>query len=375
MRVVINAQLDPKTSGGIAQVILGLGHALGKLDGPEEYVFVCSPESKAWLAPYLGRNSRIEVNTTRKPPPARGVREPDGFWESFSPNVIHFPYQSYTRTGTPTIFNPHDLQHVHLPHLFSDEERARREALYGEACQLCSAVATTSAFVKDDVVRHFGVAPAKVHVIWWGAPSNAYETPSRDKIEQVLRKYGLPNRFVIYPAQTWPHKNHELLLTALHHLRLCGVKLFLVCTGAKTEHYAALAEQVTQHGLDDQVRFLGWVKEDNLMALYHAAEMMVVPTRFEAISMPVFEAFAEGIPVTCSTVTSLPEQVGNAALLFDPADAEAAASAMLRLHEDEKLRHTLIEHGHERLAQFSWTTTACKYRELYRSVAFRRKIG
>ena len=128
MRIVINAQLDPKRSGGIAQVILGLAHSLGKLEGPEEYVFVCSPESASWLKSYTGPNSRIEINSRRAAPPANGARESDGFWESFSPSVLHFPYQSYTRTEIPSIFNPHDLQHVHLPQMFSKDERARREA-------------------------------------------------------------------------------------------------------------------------------------------------------------------------------------------------------------------------------------------------------
>lgn len=370
LRVVINAQLDPKHSGGIAQVILGLAHSLGLLEGPEEYVFVCSPESASWLESYIGPNSRIEINTKKASPPTFGVRESDEFWESFTPKVLHFPYQSYTRTDIPSVFNPHDLQHVHLPQMFGENELARREALYAQACRMSAAVATTSQFVKNDIVRHYKLSPDKVHVLPWGPPSAAYKRPTEETVAKVLTKYDLPNRFAIYPAQTWPHKNHKLLLEALHLLlKRDGVAIPLVCTGAKTEHYPQLVQLTERLNLGEQIRFLGWVDEGELMALYRAAEMMIVPTRFEAMSFPVFEAFSEGIPVACSTVTSLPEQTGDAALLFDPDDVEGMASAILRLHQDEALRRLLVERGRERLAHFSWTKTAEGYRALYRKVA------
>ncbi len=373
MRVVINAQLDPKCSGGIAQVVLGLAHSLGKLDGPEEYVFVCSPESASWLKPYTGLNSHIETNTKRAAPPTNGVRVSDGFWESFSPDVLHFPYQSYTRTNIPSVFNPHDLQHVHLPELFSESERARREQLYGDACRASAAVAAANQFVKDDIIRHYEIPPEKVHIILWGPPSAVYERPTDEEVAQVLSKYRLPGCFAVYPAQTWPHKNHKLLLEALQLLRdRDNVVIPLVCTGAKTEHYAQLAQLVEQWELHSQVRFLGWISERELMALYRAAEMMIVPTLFEGFGLPVFEAFAEGIPVACSAVTSLPEQTGGATLLVDPNDVEELASAILRLRDDEALRRVLIERGKERLAHFSWGKTAEEYRALYHRVAGQR---
>ena len=372
MRIVVNAQIDPQQTGGIAQVLLGLVHSLGKLDGPEEYVFVCSPESQCWLAPHLGRNSRIETNTARSPAPVRGVRESDGFWESFSPDVLHFPYQSYTKTDVPSVFNPHDLQHVHLPHLFTDDERARREALYAQACRSATAVATTSAFVKDDVVRQYGVSSDQVHVIWWGAPSSVIGRASAADVARVLLKYALPKRFVIYPAQTGPHNNHKRLLEAFHALRARhNVDLSLVCTGAQTEHYTQLKELATKRGLLDRVRFLGWIDASDLMALYQAAEIMVVPTLFEAMSFPIFEAFDVGIPVACSAVTSLPEQVGDAAVLFDPEDVGELTSALYQLYEDADLRQALVKRGRERLKAFSWQRTAEQYRRLYRLAAGR----
>ena len=370
MRVVFNAQMDPKLSGGIAQVVLGLAHGLGNLAGAEEYVFICSPTSAEWLQPYLGMNQRIVINRAVKPAPAGHIRTSDGFWESFKPDVIHFPYQAFTYTEVPSVFNPHDLQHVHLPDYFTSEERRRRDAVYGEACRLATAVVTASRFVKDDVVRRFGVAEKKVHVVGWGSPTAAYPRFSENQAREFLIAHRIPGDFALYPAQTWPHKNHLRLIEALHILRTRHqVQLPLVCTGALTDHYDAVAARVNKLGLTEQVRFLGRVDERSLVALFEAAEFLVVPTLFEAMSFPILEAFAEGLPVACSNVTSLPEQVGDAGLIFDPRDEESIAQALLSMHTDADLRRDLAARGFQRAKSFSWTATAEHYRSIYRAVA------
>lgn len=369
MRVVINAQLDPASSGGIAQALAGLVHGLGSLSGSDEYVLVCTPESAEWLSPYTGRNQRIHINRERKPAPARGVRISDGFWESFSPDLLHFPYQAYTRTNVPTVFNPHDLQHVHLPECFSQDERDRREVLYGDACRLAAAVATASAWVKNDVVRHFGIPAKSVHVIPWGIPTALRQQADDHQPEDVLQRLGLPSGFAIYPAQTWPHKNHLRLFDALHLVyERWGTRIPLVCSGARTTHQDALLRRIRDLGLDQQVHFVGYVDPSDLKALYRSALFMIVPTLHEALSFPVHEAFVEHLPVACSNVTSLPEQVGDAALLFDPHDTHAIADAMHRLYRDEELRTDLSARGACKLDGLSWEATAKHYRELYHAL-------
>lgn len=369
MRVVINAQLDPASSGGIAQALSGLVRGLGSLFGPDEYVLVCTPKSAEWLAPYTGPNQTIRINRGPKLTPARGVRISDGFWESFSPDLLHFPYQAYTRTNVPTVFNPHDLQHVHLPECFSEAERGRREVLYGDACRLATAVATASTWVKNDVVRHFGIPPKNVHVIPWGIPTSLHREEDAHEPDDVLQRLGLPSGFAIYPAQTWPHKNHLRLFDALQLVyERWGTRIPLVCTGAQTTHQEALHRRVRDLGLDEQVHFVGYVDPIDLRALYRSALFMIVPTLHEALSFPVHEALAEHLSVACSNVTSLPEQVGDAALVFDPHDTHAIADAMNRLYCDEGLRNDLSARGARRLVGISWEATAKRYRELYHTL-------
>jgi glycosyltransferase involved in cell wall biosynthesis len=113
------------------------------------------------------------------------------------------------------------------------------------------------------------------------------------------------------------------------------------------------------------------VSSEELRAIYKLAQFVIVPTLFEAASGPVFEAWYEGVPAACSTVTSLPEQAGDAALLFDPLSVEAIAEALQRMATDKNLRDELREKGRTRLLDFSWERTAKAYRAVYRRVANR----
>jgi glycosyltransferase involved in cell wall biosynthesis len=123
--------------------------------------------------------------------------------------------------------------------------------------------------------------------------------------------------------------------------------------------------------LASQVRFLGHVPEADLRALYQLATMVALPSLFEANSLPVFEAWLAGTPVTCSNTTGLPEQVGDAALLFEPHDPAAIADALAAIVTDSELRRTLRDRGRGRSQKFSWEKTARAYRALYRKVAGR----
>ena len=375
MHVVINAQLDPEQAGGIAQVIAGLAHGLGRLCEHDAFTFVCSPRSAEWLRSYDTGATRIVVNEKTTPGPRRGLRISDGFWESFNPDVLHFPYQACTRTDVPTVFNPHDLLHVHFPEFFSDEERERRESMLGEACQQAAVVAVASGWVRQDVTRHYSLDADKVRVIAWGAPSALSSAPIPSEVDEVLRSFQLARGFAFFPAQTWPHKNHARLLEAITLLRdELGVRVPLVCTGTLTDHADSLQRRTHELRLDGQTRWLGRVGDRPLTALYRAARLVVVPSLFEAASFPVMEAFDQGVPVACSRVTSLPEQAGDAALLFDPEDARDIARAILTLWRNEPLRQSMIDRGRRRAAQYSWDATARAYVDLYQ-VALKRRHG
>ncbi len=405
MRVAINAQLTPgRNAGGVERFVMGLVYSLGQLDdGPEEYVVISHWQDRNWLEPYLGANQRIvlgprpshaesmkhSMGRLRRPMGRlwRTVRRlvhasstshrftvPDshGFYESQGVDVVHFPYQSFVRCNLPIIFTPHDLQHLHYPQFFTQEETAWRESIYPTGCREAHAVAVESLWIKHDITRQYGIDPEKIYVIPFGAPTELWEPTAETNRIDLRRKFQLPDVFALYPAETWAHKNHIRLLEAIALLRdQDGLIVNLVCTGKQNDYWATIQKRLRELNLGGQVRFPGFIDPIELRTLYRMAQFLVFPSLFEGGGFPVLEAFREEMPVTCSTVTSLPEYGGDAVLLFDPNSVESIAAAMAKMARDAELRALLIQRGKERIRLFTWARTAKTYRALYRKLGRR----
>jgi glycosyltransferase involved in cell wall biosynthesis len=419
LRVAINAQLTPDgTSGGVETVLRALT-TLARLEdgGAEQYVFIGPHDEPEWLqsllppgqqivcgpVPAASSVNRLEpfkralgplrpaargikrlINATAPATAAIGTRAPskyfapdarENFYEGLSCDVIHFPFQSFEPCALPSIYNPHDLQHLHHPEFFTSSEIARRESLHPAACRAAHTVVVASQFVKRDVVERYGIASDKVQVIPWAPPPlpEPARATHRDDFLMLKRKYELTDQpFVLYPAVTWEHKNHVRLLEALARLRdREALELRVVCTGHKTDFWPRVECRMNELGLAEQVKFLGFVSREELSTLYRGARFVFIPTLFEAASAPVFEAWQHNVPVACSSVTSLPEQAAGAALLFDPFNVEEIAHALARMATDELLRDELRRRGARRLEDFSLERTAKAYRAVYRRAAGR----
>ncbi len=400
LRIAINAGIKPGSgTGGIETVLRGLA-TLGHLDdGDEEYVFIAPWDDPDWLRPLLGARSSIvpaprpviaPASRSRAKPveavrrivrPVRaaagqlkralsasaamnaGAPVSDGFYESLRCDVIHFPFQTYVRCALPSVYNPHDLQHRHFPQFFTKAEIRRRELLYAAACRTARTVVVASQFVKRDVAASYRLAPGKIPL----------------DVRAVLSKYGAADvlpapdaAYALYPAMTWEHKNHLRLLEALALLRdRDGLRVRLICTGQQNDFWPLIRERLAALRLEAQVTFTGIVSPQELNALYDAAQFVVIPTLFEAASAPLFEAWQHDAPVACASVTSLPEQAADAALLFDPLSVESIAAAVARMTREPDLRAELRRRGHRRLSDFSWARTLRAYRAVYRRAAGR----
>jgi len=418
LRVCIDARLKGGgESGGVEQVIIGLASGLSEIaQSGEEYLFLMRPGQEEWLLPYLkGRCSILHVKTSavqhNDPTPAhrrlsflesvielfpRAVRrnlealrkvvellrlreykrqlrvpQSDGAIEEAGVDVMHQTLQAGFLTSVPCIYHPHDLQHRHLPQNFSRKEIAWRDLTYRALCEQAKLVAVSSSWVKQDIIRQFTIPQEKVKVIPLAPPTAAYPTPSKEDVAAAKRKFGIDGPFIIYPAQTWRHKNHIKLLRAVTLLADKGCMVQVVCTGKKNENHDLLAAEMRKLKLEKQVKFLGFVSPLDLQCCYELARAVVIPTKFEAASFPIWEAFAMGVPVACSNVTALPEQVGDAGLIFDPDNPAEIASAIERLWHDDALREQLVERGRVRLSQLSWVETARIFRAEYKRLANR----
>ena len=215
------------------------------------------------------------------------------------------------------------------------------------------------------MVNKLDVASEKVVVVPVAPPPLPAPAMDSEAAQGARKKAGFP-RFVFYPAQTWRHKNHIRLLEALALLKeRWELVVPLVCSGKKNDFFPEIESKISGLGLSEQARFLGFVSDDELSALYRLATAVVVPTKFKSLSLPVWEAFAAGTPVACSRVTSLPEQVADAGLLFDADDPEEMALAIKRLWEDEALRADLAAKGLRRAQSLSEQKMARDFRALY----------
>ncbi len=406
LRVAINAQLLTALGvGGTESHLAGLISALGSLEGPaEEYVVISHPEEPEWPEKFTGANQSVIAGPKPLAPDGRyqalrkvvrplkkhlsqqkvdgrsnseiqwpQIPVSNGFYERLQVSVIHFPFQEFVLCSIPSIYTPHDLQHRHFPQFFSVQELVWREKIYRAGCHLSHCVAAGSQWIKEDVMREFGVPDEKIQVIPWAPPTLVYSAPTPEMLSKVTAKHALKTPFAFYPAATWEHKNHLRLLEALALLRdRDGLTVSLLCTGNQFKPFWPQIEQaMTSLRLENQVRFLGMVPPDELRSLYRLAQFVIVPTLFEATSGPVFEAWQDSVPVACSNVTSLPDQVRDAALLFDPYSVEQIANAVARLAADSVLRDSLVRKGKNRLKDFSWERTAKAYRALYRRLARR----
>jgi glycosyltransferase involved in cell wall biosynthesis len=396
LRVAIDVRALPGVSGGIAQAVASLVQALGRLtDGPEHYTIVADTAKQLdWLRPMIASNQQLVLrpeprgsrwlsglkptirriqNALTLPRHWPEVQISDGFYESLGCDLIHFPTQNFRVCALPAVYNPIDLQHLHYPQFFDAQEIAQRETIYRTGCDLARALIVNSNWIKDDLVREYRVDPAKVHVVPEAPSTASSDEPSPREMAELKKKYRLDDRFVLYPGTTWPHKNHLRLFEALAFLRdERGERLQLVCTGARYEPFwPSIEAGVRELSLSSQVNFLGYVPQEELRALYRLASCLVLPSVFEANSLPIFEAWLEGTPVACANATGLPEQVDDAGVLFDPHDAVSMAQALAAIVTDRSMQATLRARGHRRLKHFDWDRTARSYRAIYRRVAGR----
>ena len=205
-----------------------------------------------------------------------------------------------------------------------------------------------------------------------GSVLREYPAPTEPDLDRLRSRHSLPDSFLLYPAQTWPHKNHERLLWALARIRdERGTVIPLVCPGRQTSYFSRIRGLASGLGLAETTSFPGFVSSLELRGLYELGTGLVFPSRFEGWGLPICEAFDAGLPVASSTATGLPDVVGDAGLLFDPDDVAQMAAQLHRLWTDPDLRADLRSRGRQRSELFSFDRTARLFRAHYRQVGHR----
>jgi glycosyltransferase involved in cell wall biosynthesis len=368
MRIGIHLQsLRPGKIGGLEGYVRQLVHLLPQLDPGLTLVLFCADYNAYTFAAGPG----VEIYQLTSDEFARLDKErlrPYRLDLWFCPLLVLEPAEP----GLPAVVCMPDLQHETFPGFFPRPILEWRTRHYRPSAQRADVVVTLSRFSAREIVERFGVAESKVRAIYPdAAPLFARgQAEDGDYRARVKARYGLPDRFVYYPANNWPHKNHGVLFEALHRARRrLGAPLGLVLTGAEVEGVEPFSRVLAACGLADEVRYLGYVPAADLPGIYASSRALVFPSLFEGFGIPLVEAMRTGCPVVSSTAASLPEVGGDAALYFDPRSPEELADRILEVACER--RADLVAAGQRQARLFSWERTARDLLDVLRGLRVR----
>jgi alpha-1,3-rhamnosyl/mannosyltransferase len=275
------------------------------------------------------------------------------------------------RPGRP-VLTIHDLQYLFYPEYFNRSKLAYLKVVMPRSAEAARSILTPSEFSRRTVIERLNIDPSIITVVPHGISPKEESEPETD----IRERYGLGQRFFLYPAASYPHKNHLVLIEAFAMVREKHPDITLVFTGAKGSMQwgtaksmeAPLAEEIRKRDLKDHVKSLGYVPSADLDALYREAVALTFPSRFEGFGAPVLEAMARRCPVIAADATALPEVVQDAGRLVSPDNPEQWFQTMCELLENEDERARLQEAGLERARGYTWERSADILEDSYRTV-------
>jgi len=344
MRIGVNCFLLQAHIGGLKQYFITLFRELLLQDAENDYVFFWFPHNAEELET-LGTDRWKEnaVLLRRQEEMALHLDQLDLY---FCPLGALYPRP----LPLPTVVTLADIQEVFHPEFFSVEDRYSHDLHFPSSTRMADRVVTHSNFSKDTIVKHHRLTEEKVIVVPNSAEERFYRS---DQIAGPVDRQ-LRDNFIFYPANFWKHKNHELLLQALRLLQKeKDLGIHAVFTGFEQANGFPLREKLKEYDQLPQCHALGYVTIEELISLYRRARMLVFPSLFEGFGIPLVEAMAVGCPVVAADATSVPEVLGGAGHLFDPASPRSIADAIERVWCDAALRQKMATLGKRRAQAFS----------------------
>lgn len=342
------AYLDPPINGGVSRLAREVARALlGEAPASFRVVFAVKlrfiPQFRDWLG--VRRNVAIIPYS---------VHIPAHFILRLArPDVIVSPLfgiEPFTRSASDShVVSIPDTLSLDHPELFRDTEAQIRQLPYQRASS-ARYIITLSGYARSQILRHLPVSIEQVRII----------EPGADGLPPPTSLFDVPQPYVFYPANTWLHKRHELLLQAMSLIWKARPELTLVLSGGRPPN-VDLTALFRKYAPEGRVVDLGYVSEGQISALYQQAEAMLFTSQYEGFGIPVLEAMHAGCPVICAPVTSLPEVAGDAALYVASSDPEAWADTFLNQMPSQ--REHLIQRGYQQAGKFTWRQTRHKWIE------------
>jgi glycosyltransferase involved in cell wall biosynthesis len=370
-RAALNAQLlrlnEGYRSAGIARYIYHLLRQLPNAAADIALdVFATEPLAPALLPGVTIRATRLPVHK----PLARIIWEQTFFALHLRNKyaLLHsLAYVSPFLNHTRSIVTLYDLSFYLYPEYFRPLQRLYLQIGTRASVRRAQTIITISESSKRDAVRLLNVNPANIQVVPPGVEPDFFRTIPPNALENFRRTKNLPEHFVLFLGTREPRKNIPTLIRAfVKAKRAAQLPHALVLAGGRGWLDESVERTIQELDVADHILFPGFVAHAELPWWYRAADVFVYPSQYEGFGMPALEALASGTPVITSNVSSLPEAVGDAALLVNPRAPEQIADALIRLLTDEALRRECAARGPQHARQFTWTRAAQLTADTYR---------
>jgi glycosyltransferase involved in cell wall biosynthesis len=245
-----------------------------------------------------------------------------------------------------------DVSYIHFPELFKSADLAQLTKWTKYSVGKASRVFTISQASKDDIIKEYKFPGYKIAVTY---PGIRNVLSSELGMDDFRNKYEIKKDYVLFVGTLQPRKNVSRLIEAFSKLK---EDVELVIVGKKGWLYEEILEAPKKYKVENKVKFLDSVTDDDLPAFYKNALCFILPSLYEGFGLPVLEAMKYGCPVITSNVSSLPEVGGDAALYADPQNTQDIKEKLELMINDKGLRTKLIEKGYEQVKKFSWEKTA-----------------
>ena len=290
----------------------------------------------------------------------------DLYFHKPRPDVFFTPTHYAPRfSPVPTAISIMDLSYVHYPQLFRKGDLYQLQNWTSYSAQKARKIFTISKASKDDIIKIYGVPKDKIVITYPGIKFKTQMSKLKTTVQnsKLLERYGIEREYVLFVGTLQPRKNIVRLIEAFsrvcHPERSEGSRdISLIIVGKKGWLYEEILEAPRKFGIENRIKFLDFVPNDDLPALYQNALCFVLPSLYEGFGLPVLEAMKNGCPVITSNVSSLPEAGGDAALYIDPLNVSDITAKIKMVLEDDKLRKEMIEKGKKQVSKFSWEKTA-----------------
>jgi len=301
--------------------------------------------------------------------------------------VFPAPQTHAFESGLPYVMAVHDLQHrlqPEFPEVSADGERDAREYLFRNGVEHALTVLVDSEVGREDVLEYYGelVSPEHVKVLPFLPPPYLDKVGAAKKAPEVRDRLGTPERYLFFPAQFWPHKNHLRVVRALARIRAeRRVDVHVVMSGSTTADplrasvLAKVRQTADEEGVSDLIHVVGYVNDDVMAPLYAGSLGVLLPTFFGPTNIPILEAWAFGVPVLTSDLRGIREQCGDAAILADPTSVAAMAEGIHSLWSDEGRRRRLVSAGTKRLAQYGRGDYVARLSAIIEDAGRRARLG